>query len=504
MHSLIAVDEDGTPLTRAMTWADLRSEPYAQALKGSEAGKRIYRQTGTPIHAMSPLCKLFWLKEKQPGFFRAGRKIHFHQGIYLVATLRQIPGRSFALLRRRGCSISVRRNGIRSRWSWRGSMPEQLSEPVPCTHCESGAAARSGLSLGLPDGLPFIIGGSDGCLANLGSGAVRPGETALTIGTSGAIRMTAATPETIRRNGSSVIYLSDGFMSAEAPPIMAGMSCNGMSSSSWAEGEGADVSELERLVAEAERVAPGCEGLVFLPYLQGERAPIWDADASGVFFGVRSIHDQRHFMRAILEGVSYSFARSGRRWKRLSGPIEHIYASGGFTRSKSWLQLIADIFRKRCFVTGCGGCFGHRRRASWDLCAGDDRRLEAAASLVQVDAMYEPDAERHRLSKESTSVFHRVIWSLARPDVMNSCKADALQASSQIKNWVIFTRPFTRSLGRIPNSLRKALAKWLRLENPISLPACLMLHLAGEQASLWPVASGFYCNSRTGCDHTPV
>ena len=74
MHSLIAVDKEGTPLTNAITWADLRSQPYAEALKSSEAGKGIYRQTGTPIHPMSPLSKLLWLKDREPAIFQQATK----------------------------------------------------------------------------------------------------------------------------------------------------------------------------------------------------------------------------------------------------------------------------------------------------------------------------------------------------------------------------------------------------------------------------------------------
>jgi gluconokinase len=83
MHSLIAIDEECRPLTRAITWADRRSESYAAALKASEAGRRIYRQTGTPIHPMSPLSKLLWLKEKEPGIFRkAARFISIKEYIW--------------------------------------------------------------------------------------------------------------------------------------------------------------------------------------------------------------------------------------------------------------------------------------------------------------------------------------------------------------------------------------------------------------------------------------
>ena len=111
---------------------------------------------------------------------------------------------------------------------------------------------------------------------------------------------------------------------------------------------------------EADGVPPGCEGLIFLPYLQGERAPVWDADARGVFFGVRSVHDHRHFTRACLEGVSYSLFQIGDSLAETIGPIEHIYASGGFTRSDVWLQLVADVFHKESRVTRGGGCLGDR------------------------------------------------------------------------------------------------------------------------------------------------
>ncbi len=93
-HSLLAVDGQGKPLTRAMTWADLRPSAAAKALRGSEAGRRIYQHTGTPIHAMSPLCKLLWLKEHEPAIFQAGVEVYRDQGIYLVAVDAKVPGGS--------------------------------------------------------------------------------------------------------------------------------------------------------------------------------------------------------------------------------------------------------------------------------------------------------------------------------------------------------------------------------------------------------------------------
>jgi len=417
MHSLIAVDAAGKPLTRAITWADLRPAKYAKELKESAAGRRIYRQTGTPIHAMSPLCKLLWLKATAPELFgRAARFISIKEYIWwrllgsyavdhsIASATGLLDIRSFDW-----CEEALAVAGIHA---------GQLSELVPGTFMASGVQPEF-RSLGLPDGLPFIIGGSDGCLANLGSSAIRPGETALTIGTSGAIRMTASAPEydvrerifsyilTERQyvcggatnNGGNVIqWYTAGLLGAKA-----GSSGAGKTGLSGAPGETTD--PLDHWVKEADTVPAGCEGLVFLPYLRGERAPVWDADAKGVFFGIRSVHEQPHFMRAILEGVSYSLYQVGASLEETIGPIQHIYASGGFTRSKTWLQMIADVFFKRVYVTGIADASAIGAAMMGFYALGIIADLEASAGLVKVVETYEPDAGRHAVYQENFRIF---------------------------------------------------------------------------------------------------
>ena len=402
MHSLIAVDREGHPLTRAMTWADTRSESYAHALKGSELGKRIYAATGTPIHAMSPLCKLLWMKDEQPLVFeRAARFISIKEYIwrrlfgkyYIDHSLASATG-LFDIRRKTWNPESLALAGVDAR---------RLSEPVPCTFWEAGLLP-GWASLGLPADLPFVIGSSDGCLANLGTGAVRRGDTALTIGTSGAIRMTTSTPETDPRERIFSYVLADGYY------VCGGATNNGGNVLQWyseqvLDRRGAEASELERLVAEADTVAPGCEGLVFLPYLLGERAPVWDAHAKGVFFGIRSIHDQRYFLRAILEGVSYSLRQIGASLEETIGPIDRIYASGGFTRSPIWLKLMADIFQKKVVVTGSADASAVGAAQLGFYALGLLPGLDAAASLVKVESVYEPDAGRATVYQHNYDVF---------------------------------------------------------------------------------------------------
>ena len=402
MHSLIAVDADGHPLTRAITWADTRSESYAHALKGSEVGKRIYAATGTPIHAMSPLCKLLWMRDEQPLVFeRAARFISVKEYIW-----RRLFGKYFvdhSLASATGL-FDIRRKA----WNpdsllLAGIDAGRLSEPVPCTYWEAGLLP-GWASLGLPADLPFVIGSSDGCLANLGTGAVRRGDTALTIGTSGAIRMTTTTPETDPQERIFNYVLADGYY------VCGGATNNGGNVLQWYSEQvlgrrGADAAEVERLVAEAAMVAAGCEGLVFLPYLLGERAPVWDAHAKGVFFGVRSIHDQRYFLRAILEGVSYSLRQIGASLEETIGPIERIYASGGFSRSPIWLQLMADIFQKKVVVTGSADASAVGAAQLGFYALGILPGLDAAALLVKVESVYEPDAGRAAVYEHNYRVF---------------------------------------------------------------------------------------------------
>jgi gluconokinase len=94
---------------------------------------------------------------------------------------------------------------------------------------------------------------------------------------------------------------------------------------------------------------PGSEGLIFLPYIMGERAPSWNSQASGVFFGLTIRHKQAHFVKAVIEGICMALLSVGKAVEEASGTIQHIVASGGFVKSEEWLQILADIFNKTIY-----------------------------------------------------------------------------------------------------------------------------------------------------------
>jgi gluconokinase len=399
-HSLLAVDEKGMPMMRAMTWADLRPAAEAMALKADEVGLRIYRHTGTPVHAMSPLCKLLWLRNKQPEIFRrAARFIGIKEYIWwrLFGKYEVDHGIASAT----GLFDIRRLDWYAESLDLAGIGADRLSTPVPCTHIAMGLLPGP-LNGIVPAGTRFIIGGGDGCLANLGSGAVRPGETALTIGTSGAIRMTAVSPEDDKEGRIfNYILAADRY-------TCGGATNNGGNVLKWLFEKVLGIKEeqeWERRVGEAASAPPGCEGLIFLPYLQGERAPVWDAEARGVFFGVRSIHDHRHFVRACLEGICYSLCQIGASLEETIGPIGHIYASGGFTRSDLWLQMIADIFQKRVHLSGAADASAIGAAIMGFLALGQIDNTDAAAGLVSVQRTFEPDPAPFAAYRCNYSIF---------------------------------------------------------------------------------------------------
>ncbi|MFI5156406.1 MAG: gluconokinase, partial [Chitinophagales bacterium] len=349
LHSVIAVNKKGQPLTNAITWADLRSKSFAATLRDTVAGKEIYKNSGTPIHPMSPLCKIMWIREKMPAIFEETSKfisikeyIWFeffgkYQVDYSIASGTGL----FDINKLLWFGPSLDAAGIGT---------DRLSDPVSPLHSESDLSKTYQKLTGISARTPFIIGGSDGCLANLGSHAVRPGDLALTIGTSGAVRMVSGVSQFDEKERIFNYILTEGLY------VSGGAINNGGIAVKWYVDNFMPKNEtppkdFPSMVEETEKICPGSEGLIFLPYLLGERAPIWNADAKGVFFGIYSGHTAQHFLRSVIEGISFSLYQIARTLEEIITPVKKIYASGGFIHSSTWLQMIADIFNKEVCVT---------------------------------------------------------------------------------------------------------------------------------------------------------
>lgn len=404
MHGLIAMDQDHQPLTNCITWADARSEPFAAKLRSSPGGLDIYLKTGTPIHPMSPLCKLCWLRANLPEVFKKARKFIsvkeyvFHRlfGRYIVDESIASATGLFDIHTFQWYGPALDLAGISA---------GQLSEPVPITYMLSGLTERMANDMGIPADTPFVVGGSDGCLANVGAGAVAHGDAAVSIGTSGAIRMAAGIPQTDNKARTFCYILTRKLF------VVGGAVNSGGVVFRWYRdnfGPGPVSGAYDMLTAEASTIQPGADGLLFLPYLAGERAPHWNASAKGLFFGVQMHHTKAHFTRAVLEGIVYGIYSVGKVLEELAGPVQTIRASGGFAHSPFWVQLLADVFNKRVVVSeesvqdAAKGAYivalnALDRMAGFTV--GDDRSAKT---------VYEPVVDVHHAYMKNFDLFERL------------------------------------------------------------------------------------------------
>lgn len=403
MHGLIAVDEKGNPLTNMITWADLRSSEYAMRLKFSELGHKLYERTGTPVHPMSPLCKLMWLREQQPEIFATAHKFisikeyvffHFFGEFIIDHSVASSTG-LFDIHDLRWNADALQAAGIDE---------SKLSKPVKTTHILRGLAPHFAEMFGIDANTPFVAGASDGCLAHIGSNAFEPGDVSVTIGTSGAVRMMLDKPA---YDPQQRIF---NYVLTEKRYISGGALNNGGNVMQWfarnfLQKEFSSADQFEGFIAEVCDVPAGSDGLIFLPYIYGERAPVWDAEARGIFFGVSAAHTRAHFMRAIMEGISFALKELLFIMEETVAPITNIYASGGFIRSKKWICLLADVLGKKISVTHAEDSSAAGAAMLGMMALGIADNLHDMKTFFSEKEFFEPDIKDEKVYMSNFAVY---------------------------------------------------------------------------------------------------
>lgn len=407
MHSLILMDRENQPLTNTIIWADNRSTAQADWLRQGP-GREIYLRTGTPIHPMSPLSKLLWFKEQQPDLYaKTAKFISIKE--YL---LRQFFGEyvtDYSIASATGLFNLDQLDYDQEVLELLGIQKDQLSTPVPTTHILRGIRPEYAQAMGIPQDLPFVIGGSDGCLANLGIGVLEKGNAAITIGTSGAIRTVVPQPLTDLHMRTFCYALTDQHW------VIGGPTNNGGILLRWVRDRFAAGSSYDELTAEAAQIAPGSDGLLCLPYLSGERAPIWNADARGCFFGMSLHHERAHFIRAAMEGVIFSVYAVGKALQDLSGEFRTVRASGGFVQSPLWCQILADIFGTEVMIPES------HQSSSWGAAIlvlyalGLVDELDAYKDALGEGRRFIPNSNHHQTYQTLFEIYEEVYSSLVNP-----------------------------------------------------------------------------------------
>ncbi|WP_315821943.1 FGGY-family carbohydrate kinase [Paraflavitalea speifideaquila] len=149
-------------------------------------------------------------------------------------------------------------------------------------------------------------------------------------------------------------------------------------------------------------------GTYFLPYVQGERAPVWDAAAKGVFFGIQAGHTQAHFMRAIVEGINYALYQVTQSIEETIGPVTNIYASGGFTKSPQWLQWLADLFGKKIIVSSTSDASATGAAILALHALGRNDNLQFAQAAQPAAEYFLPNEQQQAIYQRNFAIYNRL------------------------------------------------------------------------------------------------
>lgn len=339
MHSLLAIDENNKPLIPAMIWQDTRSKSFSNAHKNQ---LQLYLRTGTPIYPMSPLFKILWIKANEPEVFNNAFKfISIKEYIILKLCGVYVVDHSIA-------SASGMLNLNQLNWDSKalgvaGISPQHLSEVKPINYLLPFMADEYANELKINPKSPIYIGGSDGCLANLGGNILSKNQALISLGTSAAIRTTVKKP--IIDNKMRVFnYVLD-----DENFVIGGASSNAGNVIEWFENNylSQQAKSIFQLAEQADDVDPS---LMFRPYLFGERTPFWDPDLTGGFMVKTENYNLAILSKCVLESLAINIHSIFCTVEEMVGKFEEITLNGGLTRSKYFCQLLADIFNRKLKV----------------------------------------------------------------------------------------------------------------------------------------------------------
>jgi xylulokinase len=403
MVGLVVLDGSGEPIRPCILWNDQRSAAVAERLTVQIGLETILRETSNPLFASFVAPKLVWMRENEPENHARIRHVLLPKDyiVYrltgrLVTEVSDASGTCLFNVRTRRWSLPMM-DAMELPAEW---FPECLeSADVAGTITE-----RAADECGLRPGTPVIAGGGDQPVQALGSGIVRPGRCSVTVGTSGVVFS----------QGDRHLEHPEGLLhsfchSVRGQWYLMGVMLSAGGSFQWMRETLRDVAHLDYdgLAAIAEKAPPGSEGLVFLPYLTGERCPHNDPHARGGWIGLTRRHTLAHLTRSVMEGITFGLKDSLVLMREMGLKTETVYLSGGAARSAFWHQMMADIFGLPVVTTNAveGGAFGAAILAA--VGAGQFNDVaDAADALIRETGRAEP--RRNTAYEETYQTFPRL------------------------------------------------------------------------------------------------
>ncbi|MNS00454.1 Xylulose kinase [compost metagenome] len=402
MHGLVLLDQEHRVLRHAILWNDTRTTKQCREIE-HKLGENLLKYAKNPALEGFTLPKLLWVRENEP-------EIYSQAAVFLLPKdyLR------YRLTGRISMEYSDAAGTLMLDVSAKRFSPEILEAfDIPQQLCPelTGSDEMVGTLLpemtgitGLGEHVQVFAGGADNACGAIGAGILRPGETLCSIGTSGVILSYEENPEADYQGKLHFFnHGKSGAFYAMGVTLAAGNSLT------WFKDTFAEGLSFDELLRNLDQIPAGAGGLMFTPYLSGERTPHADAVIRGSFIGMDAGHSRDHFVRAVVEGITFSLAESIRILRDSGQRIESIISIGGGARNETWLQIQADIFNTEIvrLESEQGPALGAAMLAAFGL-KWYESLEDCAAAFIRHSRTYMPDSERVQVYADLFEIYQRV------------------------------------------------------------------------------------------------
>lgn len=413
--SAVPVGGDGSVLCNTPIWLDTRTAAICAELDEQLGNERLFAVSGNPLMPAYTLPKALWYKRERPELYKRMDKILQSNGYIaymLTGELTQDISQGY------GWQCFDMRSG-----EWNiplcremGLNPDHLPNIVPCHQIVGKVTEEAARATGLVPGIPVAAGGLDAACGSLGAGVRRHGEVQEQGGQAGGMSICLTRYVADTKLILSYHVVPDSW-------LLQGGSVGGGGIMRWMEQE---LGAAERQAAkekggspmavmdgEAAEIPPGSEGVIFLPYMSGERSPIWNPDAKGVFYGLDYRKTRAHLIRAGMEGAAFALHHNLEVAREAGAPVDEMRAMGGAANSRVWTQIKADVTGKRIVVPSSDTATTLGAAILAGVGVGVYRDFgEAVGRTVKLRRAHEPDMESHAVYQAGYRRYRQLYESL--------------------------------------------------------------------------------------------
>ncbi len=416
MMGCLCVDREGRPLRPSIIWADQRARKQAARIEEQMTQWDYYRISGHPNTASYGIQKLMWVKENEPEIYERTYKV-LNAKDYIIYRLTGNFYTEYSDGNSNGCFDLQRLAWSEEIIACAGVDYDKLPKLVPSTFVAGGVTKDAAAKTGLSAGTPVVMGGGDGVAASVGAGSVSPGKTYCCLGTSAWV-MTCSDQPVFDEQMRTVTWahIVPGMYAPNGTMQYAGGSYSWLKNTvcrmECYDARLDGTSPYDHMNREIAKSAPGAGGVIFLPYLLGERAPRWNPDARGTFFGIRAETSREDLLRSVMEGITMNLDIILKILQK-TAPIDEILVLGGGARGAVWQQILADIFGTRVLVPSVleeAGSMGAAVTAG--VGAGLYKDFSAIDRFLDINCVREPNAANAECYRKNKEIFDELYYAL--------------------------------------------------------------------------------------------